>query len=122
MKEKAWRQRIRKLMDEHSIDALADSPAVVDAARAAAAADAAWEQFMESGGKPVLEQPNTNGHMVMKKNPLLQEWAEMKSVTLAHWRELCLTPKSYRQSVGEVRKDPASEFIEAIEAIEKGEA
>lgn len=122
MKEKAWRQRIKKLMDEHGIDALVDSPAVVDAARAAAAADAAWDQFVKSGGQPVLEQPNTNGHVVLKKNPLLLAWADMKSVTLAHWRELCLTPKSYRQSVGEVRKDPASEFIEAIEAIEKGEA
>ena len=122
MKEKAWRSKIKKLMLEHGIDALVDSPAVGDAARAAAAADAAWEQFVESGGKPVLEQPNSNGHVVLKKNPLLLAWADMKSVTLAHWRELCLTPKSYRQSVGEVRKDPAADFIEAIEAIEKGEA
>lgn len=122
MKEKAWRSKIKKLMAEHGIDALADSPAVADAARAAAAADAAWEQFVDSGGQPVLEQPNSNGHVVLKKNPLLLAWADMKSVTLAHWRELCLTPKSYRQSVGEVRKDPSADFIEAIEAIERGEA
>jgi hypothetical protein len=53
------------------------------------------------------------------KNPLLMLWNDLNTQALAHWRELCLTPTSYRKMTGSqpTSDKKTSALVEALKAL-----
>lgn len=80
--------------------------------------DKTYKEFKASGGKSVIEYTNKGGSTNMTKNPLLGMWDELNKTALAYWRELGLTPSSYKKITGEkaqkdgVRKGLAAALAE----------
>ena len=62
--------------------------------------DKTFKEFQESGGKSVIEYTNKGGSTNMTKNPLLVLWDDLNKTALAYWRELGLTPSSYKKVTG----------------------
>ena len=115
-----WQATITDQMRAKGLDSMCDSPVVRDTAMLAAEADRLWHDYQASGGHPVVKHTNVKGETNLERNPLLQAWLAVQAQTLANYRELCLTPKSYRQAVGEVRTDKAADYLADIVAMEKG--
>lgn len=62
--------------------------------------DKTFQEFQQSGGKSVIEYTNKGGSTNMTKNPLLVLWDDLNKTALAYWRELGLTPSSYKKVTG----------------------
>lgn len=67
--------------------------------------DKTAKEFKDSGGKSVIEYTNKGGSTNMTKNPLLVLWDDLNKSALAYWRELGLTPSSYKKMTGACQKD-----------------
>lgn len=82
-------------------DSVIDSLALILVQR-----DETRKEFEENGGKSVIEYTNKGGSTNMTKNPILVIWDELNKTALAYWRELGLTPSSYKKLTGDgVKKD-----------------
>ena len=66
--------------------------------------DKTFKEFKASGGSSVIAYTNKGGSTNMTKNPLLGMWDELNKTALAYWRELGLTPSSYKKITGEGAK------------------
>ena len=66
--------------------------------------DKTFREFKKSGGESVIKYTNKGGSTNMTKNPLLGMWDELNKTALAYWRELGLTPSSYKKFTGEGAK------------------
>ena len=83
--------------------------------------DKTFTEFQESGGKSVIEYTNKGGSTNMTKNPLLILWDDLNKSALMYWRELGLTPSSYKQMTGDnPRKEKTGGLAEALRSIESG--
>ena len=82
--------------------------------------DKTFEEFQESGGKSVIEYTNKGGSTNMTKSPLLVLWDDLNKTALAYWRELSLTPSSYKKLTGEgpKKKETRKGLVEALASIE----
>lgn len=81
--------------------------------------DKTFKEFLESGGKSVISYTNKGGSTNMTKNPLLVLWDDLNKSALAYWRELGLTPSSYKKMTGDIPKtDKPSGLVAALESIE----
>lgn len=63
--------------------------------------DQVGKTYKKYGSCPVIEYTNKAGATNLTKNPLLVMWDELNKSALAYWRELGLTPGSYRKMSGE---------------------
>ena len=70
--------------------------------------DKTFDEFQKSGGKSVIEYTNKGGSTNMTKNPLLVLWDDLNKTALAYWRELGLTPSSYKKLTGTGAKQEES--------------
>lgn len=68
--------------------------------------DKTHKEFIDSGGKSVIEYTNKGGSTNLTKNPLLVLWDDLNKSALAYWRELGLTPSSYKKMTGDSSKTP----------------
>ena len=83
--------------------------------------DKTFTEFQESGGKSVIEYTNKGGSTNMTKNPLLILWDDLNKSALMYWRELGLTPSSYKKMTGDnPRKEKTGGLAEALRSIESG--
>lgn len=90
-------------------DSVIDSLALILVQR-----DETRKEFEESGGKSVIEYTNKGGSTNMTKNPILVIWDELNKTALAYWRELGLTPSSYKKLTGDgVKKDTRQKGLAA---------
>ena len=82
--------------------------------------DAAAQEFLDSGGKLVVEYTNKGGATNKVKNPAYVVWSELNTAALAYWRELCLTPAAYKKACGTVLKldGGSSRLTSALESLE----
>lgn len=82
--------------------------------------DKTFEEFQKSGGKSVIEYTNKGGSTNMTKNPLLVLWDDLNKTALAYWRELGLTPSSYKKLTGTGAKQEESKkgLAAALASIE----
>ena len=82
--------------------------------------DKTYLEFQESGGRSVIEYTNKGGSTNMTKNPLLVMWDELNKTALAYWREMGLTPASYKKLTGEGPKKEEKEkgLAAALASIE----
>lgn len=83
--------------------------------------DKTFKEFKESGGKSVISYTNKGGATNMTKNPLLTLWDDLNKSALSYWRDLGLTPSSYRKMAGEINKnDKPTKLEAALMSIETG--
>ena len=82
--------------------------------------DEAEEQFMKTGGKPVIKYTNKGGATNLVINPALQVVRGLEADALAYWRDLGLTPAGLRRINEENLKErKTSALAEALKALEK---
>lgn len=82
--------------------------------------DKTFQEFQQSGGKSVIEYTNKGGSTNMTKNPLLVLWDDLNKTALAYWRELGLTPSSYKKLTGEgpKKKEKKKGLAAALASLE----
>ena len=115
-----WKNLINKQLSALDLQNEAYNSTVESLAAILEQRDKTYEEFQDSGGKSVIEYTNKGGSTNMTKNPLLVLWDDLNKTALAYWRELGLTPSSYKRLAGmgtkkeEVKKGLAA----ALEQIE----
>ena len=81
--------------------------------------DRTYREFQASGGKAALEYTNKAGATNLSKNPLLVLWDDLNKSALAYWRELGLTPSSYRKLTGDApQKEKPSGLAAALQSLD----
>ena len=81
--------------------------------------DAVYQQYRDEGCRPVREYTNKGGATNTTKNPLLVLWDDLSKSALAYWRELGLTPSSYKKMTGDSpKKEKVSGLAAALKALE----
>lgn len=114
-----WKKIIRKqLFDlgqtEKSYDSVIDTLADILEQR-----DTVYQRYKDEGESPVREYTNKGGATNTTKNPLLVLWDDLNKSALAYWRELGLTPSSYKKMTGDSpKKEKAGGLASALQAIE----
>lgn len=66
--------------------------------------DKTMKEFKATGGRSIIEYTNKGGATNTVKNPLLVMWDDQNKTALAYWKELGLTPSSYKKITGEAPK------------------
>lgn len=80
--------------------------------------DEAEAQYMESGGKPIIEYTNARGATNGAKNPALVLWDELNKSALAYWRDLGLTPAGLKKiNENLLKKKKKNALAEALKDI-----
>lgn len=83
--------------------------------------DRTYEQYIDEGAEPVQSYTNKGGATNTIKNPLLVLWDDLNKSALAYWRELGLTPSSYKKITGDSpKKEKAGGLAAALKSIEAG--
>lgn len=95
------------------------NPAIETLAETLEQRDKTKKEFLESGGLSVIEHTNKGGSTNLTKNPLLVMWDDLNKSALAYWRELGLTPSSYRKMTGDApKREKVSGLAAALKEIE----
>ena len=102
MKKSAWKKRIISQMEtagtyKPAFDSVIETLAMILEHR-----DAAYQQFVESGGEVCIIKTSDRGAKNIAKNPRLQVWQDLNNTALAYWRECCLSPAALRKISAEV--------------------
>lgn len=63
--------------------------------------DQAFLAYKKAGCQMVVEHTNKAGATNATKNPLYTAWRELNDQALAYWRELGLSPSSYKKLSGD---------------------
>lgn len=116
-----WKRKIKKATVDagtyrNIFDAVIDTLSDVLEQR-----DRAKEQFLKSGGNMVISYTNKGGATNPSKNPFMLAWDDLNSTALSYWRELGLTPSSFRKITGttapaEEKKSGLAAALASIEA------
>ena len=94
---------------------------VIESLAAILERDKTFREFKQSGGQSAIEYTNKGGSTNLTKNPLLTLWDEQNKTALAYWRELGLTPSSYKKLTGEgARKETKQKGLAAALASIEG--
>lgn len=80
--------------------------------------DSAAEQYEALGALPVIEHTNQGGATNYVKHPAVVLWNELNTSALAYWRELGLTPSSFKKATGEIpKKEKSGGLLDELAAI-----
>lgn len=82
--------------------------------------DKTMKEFKAAGGKSIIEYTNKGGATNTVKNPLLVMWDDQNKTALAYWKELGLTPSSYKKITGEAPKKSEKKGLVNILAETEG--
>lgn len=82
--------------------------------------DAAQTQFKNEGSILIIDKTSDRGAVNTAINPLVRLIDTLNNTALSYWRELGLTPSSFRKMTGsaapaEVKKGGLAEALKAIE-------
>lgn len=81
--------------------------------------DAVYIEYLADGGHPVREYTNKGGATNTTKNPLLVLWDDLNKSALAYWRELGMTPSSYKKMTGDSpKKEKVDGLAKALKSLE----
>lgn len=119
MEAKKWVTKIRSMCRKQGIDPANYGPVIDTLAGILEKRDYTLAEFERMGGQPVITYTNKGGKSNPVKNPFLVLWGEMNTSALAYWRELGLTPSSYRKMTGDQpKKEKPSALEKALMNIE----
>lgn len=97
MKKTAWKNRIISATKAVGTYRDAFLPMIDTLANILAERDKIYQEYVETGAKPVVKHTNKNGSTNMAKNPLLVSWGDMNTSALSYWRDLGLTPAGLKK-------------------------
>ena len=81
--------------------------------------DAVYQEYIDAGCEPVREYTNKGGNTNLTNNPLLVLWDDLNKSALAYWRELGLTPSSYKKMTGDApKKEKGGGLAAALKSLE----
>lgn len=97
MTAKKWKSKIKRATEDIGtyrppFDAVISALADILEQR-----DAAMEQYVKSGAKPIVAYTNKGGATNPVKNPALDLWDRLNATALAYWKELGLTPAGLKK-------------------------
>lgn len=120
MSKTKWKNLIKKQLTALGLQNDAYESTVESLAAILEQRDKTFDEFQKSGGKSVIEYTNKGGSTNMTKNPLLVLWDDLNKTALAYWRELGLTPSSYKKRTGTGAKQEESKkgLAAALASIE----
>ena len=120
MSKTKWKNLIKKQLTALGLQNDAYESTVESLAAILEQRDKTYDEFQQSGGKSVIEYTNKGGSTNMTKNPLLVLWDDLNKTALAYWRELGLTPSSYKKLTGTGAKQEESKkgLAAALASIE----
>ena len=120
MSKTKWKNLIKKQLTALGLQNDAYESTVESLAAILEQRDKTFDEFQKSGGKSVIEYTNKGGSTNMTKNPLLVLWDDLNKTSLAYWRELGLTPSSYKKLTGEgpKKEEKAKGLAAALASIE----
>ena len=120
MSKTKWKNLIKKQLTALGLQNDAYESTVESLAAILEQRDKTFEEFQQNGGKSVIEYTNKGGSTNMTKNPLLVLWDGLNKTALAYWRELGLTPSSYKKLTGTGAKQEESKkgLAAALASIE----
>lgn len=120
MSKTKWKNLIKKQLTALGLQNDAYESTVESLAAILEQRDKTFEEFQQNGGKSVIEYTNKGGSTNMTKNPLLVLWDDLNKTALAYWRELGLTPSSYKKLTGTGAKNEESKkgLAAALASIE----
>lgn len=120
MSKTKWKNLIKKQLTALGLQNDAYESTVESLAAILEQRDKTFDEFRQSGGKSVIEYTNKGGSTNMTKNPLLVLWDDLNKTALAYWRELGLTPSSYKKLTGTGAKQEESKkgLAAALASIE----
>lgn len=115
----AWEKIIKKMCREKGITPKEYAPLITTLAGILEKRDDALDMYEGTGGNPVVKHTNKGGATNIVKNPLLILWDDLNKSALAYWRELGLTPSSYKKVSGDgPTKEKPSGLAAALMQIE----
>lgn len=79
--------------------------------------DEAEEEYIESGGSPIVEHTNNGGTANRVKNPALAVWDDLNKTALSYWRDLGLTPAGLKKLKEDALKVSGASFGDLIKSI-----
>lgn len=120
MSKTKWKNLIKKQLTALGLQNDAYESTVESLAAILEQRDKTFEEFQQNGGKSVIEYTNKGGSTNITKNPLLVLWDDLNKTALAYWRELGLTPSSYKKLTGTGAKQEKSKkgLAAALASIE----
>lgn len=122
MTKNRWKKTILSQMSALNLQNDAYGPAVETLASILEQRDKTAKEFRESGGLSVIRYTNKGGSTNTAKNPLLIMWDDLNKSALAYWRELGLTPSSYKKTTGGPPADEKSAGLaEVLKSLEAGQ-
>lgn len=114
MSKNKWKNLINEQLSALGLQNEAYNSTVESLASILEQRDKTYKEFKDSGGKSALEYTNRGGATNMTKNPLLILWDDLNKTALAYWRELGLTPSSYKKLTGTgVKKEESKKGLAA---------
>lgn len=121
MTAKQWKAAINKALSalgqtDKAYKAVVDTLADILEQR-----DRTYEHYVAAGAEPVVDYTNKGGSTNTIKNPLIVLWDDLNKSALAYWRELGLTPSSYKKITGDApKKEKPGGLAAALKSIEAG--
>lgn len=121
MTKSKWVEVINGQLAALGVHEDAYNPAIETLAAILEQRDKTFKEFKDAGGKSVIEYTNKGGSTNMTKNPLLVLWDDLNKSALAYWRELGLTPSSYKKITGDAPKQEKPHGLAAaLKELEAG--
>ena len=116
-----WRAKIKAHCVEMKTYQQSFNSAIDTLAKTLEQRDAAQKQFKDEGSQLIFERVSDRGAVNPSINPLVQLIDKLNVTALAYWKELGLTPASFKKMSGstapaEEKKSGLAEALKAIEA------
>lgn len=115
-----WKKTICDLMQSRDLKPEDNAPLIATLSEILAQRDKVFKEFKDKGGEPVVAYTNKAGATNISKSPYLVLWNDLNTSALTHWRELGLTPASYKKITGDKPKsEKKGGLVAALEAIQE---
>lgn len=116
-----WRAKIKAQCIEMKTYQQSFNSAIDTLAKTLEQRDAAQKQFKDEGSKLIFERVSDRGAVNPSINPLVQLIDKLNVTALAYWKELGLTPASFKKMSGstapaEEKKSGLAAALASIEA------
>lgn len=120
MKATQWRPKIKKQCEDMGTYQTSFNSAIDALAKILEQRDAAQTQFKDEGSILIIEKISDRGSVNTAINPLVRLIDMLNSTALSYWRELGLTPASFKKMTGTTAPsdEKQSGLAAALKAIE----
>lgn len=79
--------------------------------------DDAQRQYIENGGETIVTHVNKAKQENIAKNPALTIILDLKTLALAYWRDLGLTPKGLKSLGENIKKEDGKSFEQILSSL-----